>query len=391
MILDKRNDLNAFRMGIREWLGDVVPNDWPERMAVADHQEFDAFQRWWMAERNKVGLGVPHWPEEYGGAGLSLTHQIVLADELARANAPTTMMYVISLNHIPGTLIPFGTEEQKRRYLPGIPQGDVWCQGFSEPNAGSDLASLRCRAENKGDHYLVNGQKIWSSYSMHARYCILLVRTNFEVKHAGITFLLMDMQSEGVEVRPIRQNNARAEFGEIFLTDVKIPIENRVGEENDGWRVCQATLASERGVLAFEGAERHRYAIEKFFADAVRDDARWLKDDQIRREFTGLFAELQAGRRLIRQLLDENKDHASSASMTPAFVKLSGTALRKRMASLLVKIQGLEGQRFSWGTEDMFDQPMFEYLTSFGGTIAAGSNEVMRNIISEKGLGMPKG
>ncbi|MGK2911996.1 MAG: acyl-CoA dehydrogenase family protein [Sphingobium sp.] len=392
MILDKQDDIPAFRKAIREWLGDIVPTNWSAQMAKADHAEFDAFQRWWMAERNKVGLGVPHWPVEYGGAGLSLAHQIVLADEIAKANAPSTQMFVVSLNHIPGTLIPFGTEEQKRKYLPGIPNGDVWCQGFSEPGAGSDLASLRCRAERQGDHYLINGQKIWSSYSMHARYCILLARTDFDApKHAGITFFLMDMQSEGVEVRPIKQNNTRSEFGEIFLTDVKIPVENVVGKENDGWRVCQATLASERGVLAFEGAERQRYAVEKYFQDAVAADAPWLQDDQLRREFVGLIAEMQAGRRLIRKLLRENEGHDNAPSMTPAFVKLSGTALRNRMASVLVKIEGFAGQRFGLAADEAIDSPMFEYLTSFGGPIAAGSNEIMRNIISERGLGMPRG
>ncbi|MDB5714822.1 MAG: hypothetical protein JWO15_2219 [Sphingomonadales bacterium] len=392
MILEKQHDIEAFRSAIREWLGDVVPAGWPERLAIAEHQEFEDFQRWWMIERNKVGLAVPHWPVEYGGAGLSLSHQIVLADEIARAGAPTMQMYIISLNHIPGTLIPFGTEEQKRKYLPGIPQGDVWCQGFSEPGAGSDLASLRCRAEKKGDHYLINGQKIWSSYSMHARYCILLARTDFDVpKHAGISFFLLDMQTPGVEVRPIKQSSSRAEFGEIFLTDVKIPIENLVGKENEGWKVCQATLASERGVLAFEGAERQRYAIEEYYAGAVKSDAAWLQDDQLRREFMSLFAELQGSRRLIRQLLRENEDQGGAHSMTPAFVKLTGTTLRQKIGSLMVKVAGFEGQRFQLGAEDAPGHPMFEFISSFGGTIAAGSNEIMRNIIAERGLGMPKG
>jgi alkylation response protein AidB-like acyl-CoA dehydrogenase len=393
MILDQKHDIPAFRKAIRDWLRDIVPADWSRKLAVADHDEFDAFQRWWMAERNKVGLAVPHWPVEYGGAGLGLAHQIVVADELAKANAPTLPMYIVSLNHVPGTLIPFGTEEQNRKYLSGIPNGDVWCQGFSEPGAGSDLASLRCRAEKKDDHYLINGQKIWSSHSMHAQYCILLARTDFDVpKHAGITFFLMDMQSDGVEVRPIRQNNTRAEFGEIFLTDVKIPIENVVGKENDGWRVCQATLASERGVIAFESAERRRYAVEKYYQDAVAADSPWLEDDQYRREFVGLLAELQASRRLIRQLLRESEDgHNGGPSITPALVKLSSSALRKRIASFMVNAEGFDGQRLSLGGDEEVDEPMFEYLSSFGNVIAAGSNEIMRNIIAERGLHMPRG
>jgi alkylation response protein AidB-like acyl-CoA dehydrogenase len=391
MILENQHDLPAFRRAIRQWLDDVVPAGWAERLARGSDDEFRQLQLWWMAERNKVGLAVPHWPKQYGGAGLSLTHQIVLAEEIARAGAPSTQMFVIALNHIPATLIPYGTEEQRRKYLPGIPQGDVWCQGFSEPGAGSDLASLRCKAVRQGDHYVINGQKIWSSHSMYARYCILLARTDFNVsKHAGISFFLLDMHSPGVVVRPIRQANGRAEFGELFLTDVKIPVENLVGAENEGWKVTQATLAAERGVLAFEGAERQRYTIENYYSRALREDASWLQDDQLRREFMQLFAEMQAGRRLIRQLLKENEGTASSASMTPAFVKLTGTALRKRVGSLMVKIAAIDGQRFETGVEETAENPMYEYISSFGGAIAAGSNEIMRNIIAERGLGMPR-
>jgi alkylation response protein AidB-like acyl-CoA dehydrogenase len=191
-------------------------------MARAPSEEYIAFQRWWMAERSKVGLAIPHWPKNYGGAGLS--QLIAVADEMARADAPQSRMFTISLIHMPGTLLPHGTEAQKRRYLAGVANGEVWCQGFSETNSGSDLASLRCRAVRDGDHYVINGQKIWSSNSMYADYCLLLTRTDPNAqKHRGITYFIMDMRSPGVEVRPIRQANGRAEFGELFLTDVRIP------------------------------------------------------------------------------------------------------------------------------------------------------------------------
>jgi alkylation response protein AidB-like acyl-CoA dehydrogenase len=167
-ILDAQHDLPAFRQAIRDWLAEVVPPDWKARMARASNEEFIAFQRWWMAERSKVGLAIPHWPKEYGGAGLTLRHLIVIADEMARADAPQARLFTISLIHLPGTLFPHGTEAQKRRYLTGVAKGDVWCQGFSEPNSGSDLASLRTRAVRDGDHYVINGQKIWSSNSMYA-------------------------------------------------------------------------------------------------------------------------------------------------------------------------------------------------------------------------------
>ncbi len=390
MILEHKHDLDAFRRSIRAWLERTVPPGWERKLATASHAEFETFHQWWMAERNKVGLATPHWPVEFGGADLSLQHQIIVADEIARAGAPAMQLHVVGLNHIPATMLAWGTEEQKAKYLPGVAMGDVWCQGFSEPNAGSDLASLRCSAVRDGDHYIVNGQKIWSSNSMYAKYCILLTRTDISApKHKGITFFVMDMNSPGIEVRPIRQSNGRAEFGELFLTDVRIPAENRVGPENEGWAVSQSTLAAERGVLAFEGIERLRYIFEEVYSASLKDNAPWLNDDALRREFMQLFAELQAGRRLIRQLLKEHEAPRSGPTMTPPIVKLTGSEHKKRFGSWLVRACGVAGQFFLPGGEAM-ENPMMTYVSSFGATIAAGSNEIMRNIIAERGLGLPR-
>ena len=390
-ILEQQHDLPAFRHAIRDWLARVVPSDWKARMVKASNEEYIAFQRWWMAERAKVGLAIPHWPTEYGGAGLNLQHLVAIADEMARADAPTARMFTISLIHLPGTLFPHGNEAQKRKYLSGVAEGVVWCQGFSEPNSGSDLASLRTRAVRDGDHYVVNGQKIWSSYSMYADYCILLTRTDPNAqKHRGITYFIMDMRSPGVEVRPIRQANGRSEFGELFLTDVRIPAENMIGQENNGWLVAQATLASERGVIAFEGAERQRYEVESFYRKSLEADAAWLRDDQLRREFVGFLAEMQAGRRLLRRVMEENERPNASASVLPSIVKVSGTQLRQRITSFMVRIAGIDGQQFATLAEEPFGSPMFEFLGSFTGTIAGGTNEIMRNIIAERGLGMPR-
>ncbi len=390
-ILEAKDDLPKFRAEIRAWLADAVPADWKARMARATNEEYIAGQRWWMAERRKVGLAVPHWPAEYGGAGLTLQHLIVIAGEMARADAPLTRMFTISLIHLPGTLFPHGTEAQKRRYLAGVAKGDVWCQGFSEPNSGSDLASLRCRAVRDGDRYVINGQKIWSSYSMYADHCILLTRTDPDAqKHRGISYFIMDMRAPGVEVRPIRQANGRAEFGEIFLTNVSIPAENMIGRENNGWRVAQATLASERGVIAFEGAERQCYEIEAFYRKALASNAAWLNDDQLRREFMGFLAEMQAGRRMLRRVLAESETPEASASVLPSLVKLSATVLRQRICSFMTRIAGIEGQDFVLLAEEPFGSPMFDFLSAFSGTIAGGTNEIQRNIVAERGLGMPR-
>jgi alkylation response protein AidB-like acyl-CoA dehydrogenase len=348
-----------------------------------------------MAERREVGLATAHWPAEYGGADLSLAHQLVVADEFVRANAPDGHLFSISLNHLPGTLIPFGTEDQKRTHLPRVAAGTVWCQGFSEPAAGSDLAALRTRAERDGDCYVLNGQKVWSSYSMYADWCILLARTRFDGrKQEGITFFLLDMKSPGIEIRPTRQSTGASTgasaFAEVFLSDVRIPVANRVGEENRGWTVAQATLSSERGVLVFEATERQRAKLERFYSQALATNAAWLADDQLRREFMRIFAELQALRRQIRGLLEEaGHGPPTGWSMTPALVKLVSSTLRLRTAELQVRMSGLQGQIVA--AEGSQDLGMYDYLDAYGYTISAGTNEIMRNLIAEKGLDLPRG
>lgn len=390
MILEHAHDLQAFRQAVRAWLREAVPADWPERVKLGGPQAYFDLQRWWMAERNKVGMATPHWPREYGGADLSLAHQIVIADECARQNAPPSTLFTISLNHIPTTLFAYGSEEQKRKYLPGVARGVVWCQGFSEPNAGSDLASLRTSAIYDGDDYVINGQKTWSSLSMHAEYCILLARTDMDArKQQGISYFLLDMKAPGVEVRPIKKSTGLAEFGELFLTDVRIPAENRVGEENQGWTVAQTTLAAERGVLVFEAAERHRFAVERDLRKAVDENAGWLQDAQLRREFMTMFGEMQAGRRQIRGLLAEAEDSHRPPSLTPAIVKLTYSTFRQRYAELRTRIAEFQGQMLA-DDQGHSGDGMIDYLDSFGHTIGGGTNEVMRNLIAERGLDMPR-
>ncbi|MGE0386595.1 MAG: acyl-CoA dehydrogenase family protein [Gammaproteobacteria bacterium] len=390
-ILELRDDLPAFRAALRAWLtANAPPAAEFERIVRADPTDYEAFQRRWMSALAGIGMATPHWPVEYGGAGLSLRHQMVVVDEMARigARSPASSIFMIALHHVPGTLFAWGTPEQKARYLPGISRGeDVWCQGFSEPGAGSDLASLRTRAERDGDHYVVNGQKVWSSHSRYARYCILLARTDPKVKkHAGISYFLLDMRLPGVEVRPLKQATGRSEFSEIFLTDVRIPVQERVGEEGQGWQVAQSTLAAERGVLFYENAEHLRYRLEAVMRDALASDAAWLRDDQLRREFMALFAEQQALRRLGHRMLLADEATSGKHDITPALVKITMTELEQRAADLFVRAGGIDKQYL----EPDGTNPLFDYIDSFGGTIAAGSNEIMRNIIAERGLGMPR-
>jgi alkylation response protein AidB-like acyl-CoA dehydrogenase len=351
-----------------------------------------------MVELKKVGLWTPHWPVAAGGLGLSLKHQIVIAEEMARAGAPRRNIFSTALTHVPATLIPYGTRRQIEKYVAGAAAGEVWCQGFSEPDAGSDLASLRTRAQKvkdpagrDGDHYVVNGHKIWSSQSKHARYCILLARTDAAArKHEGISYFVLDMKAPGVEVRPIRQLNDRAEFSELFLTDVKIPAEDLVGPENGGWKVAQATLASERGVIAFEEVERMRYEMEGVLRGAVDADAAWLRDAPLRREFARHLATLQAVRRMVRELLESPRDQ-DSQTVLPSIIKVTRFQLEQEFQDLLVRIRGIEGQYFEPAAADGIPgDPMHDYLRSFSGTIAGGSREIQNNIVAERGLGMPR-
>jgi alkylation response protein AidB-like acyl-CoA dehydrogenase len=397
-ILARKDNLPEFRLAIREWLQKVLPPsedlDRQENLCGRDYAGFEKFQNWWMGELKKVGLWTPHWPVEAGGAGISLKQQIVIAEEMARAGAPRRNMFVITLNHIPATLIPHGTREQIEKYVAGAANGDVWCQGFSEPGAGSDLAGLRTKAERVGDHYVINGQKIWSSMSKHAKLCILLARTDFNVrKHAGISYFVLDMKAPGVEVRPIRQATDRAEFSELFLTDVKIPVADLVGQENKGWTVAQATLASERGLIAFEDTERKRYEMEAVLKSAVQKNAAWLGDAQLSREFARHLATIQGLRRLIRELLEKNEVDHASPTVLPSSIKVVQTELYQQFADLLTRIAGVEGQYFDAGETGVHGIPgdaMHDYLRTFGNTIAGGTNEIQKNIISERGLGMPR-
>lgn len=389
-ILDQAADPALFRTSVRAWMEATVEAE-KNAFSGSNRDGFYDKQQWWMAERNRVGLGTPHWPKAYGGVDLSLKNQVIIAEEVARAGAPVMSLFTVSLNHLPATLIKWGTEEQKTRYLPGVSKGVVWCQGFSEPGAGSDLASLRTRAVRDGDSYIINGQKIWSSYSMYAEYCILLTRTDPNVKkHAGITYFIMDMKSKGIEVRPLRQSNGGAGFAEIFLTEVRIPVENRVGEENEGWTVAQTTLSAERGLLLFESGERLRYIMERFYADALRNDADWLKNSEMTRDFARLFAEMQGCRRLLRRLLWESEADTSSAAETVIYVKIITSTLVQKIGDFMVRAKGIGGQFYSGSQEDMPTDPMDIYISSFGGTIAGGSNEIMRNVLTERILRMPR-
>ncbi len=389
MIIEHRDNLGAFRRAVRDWARATAPAEKSHLWFEALGSDFVDYQRWWMGERQKVGLGTPHWPVEFGGAGLGLAHQVIIADEFARARTPGNETFIIGINHVPATLIPFGSDHQKKTYMPTVGNGTIWCQGFSEPAAGSDLAALRTRAVRDGDHYIVNGQKIWSSFAMYAGYCLLLARTDPDArKHEGISYFILDMSAPGVEVRPIRKSTGTSNFAEIFLTDVRIPVADRIGAENAGWQIAQATLSSERGVISFEMAEREMVHLEHHYATSLASGAEWLDDDELRRDFLRRFAELQALRRQIRTLLQTEPD-LGTFSMAPSLIKLARSVGTSVYHDHRVRHAGLAAQLIAPG--EGRGSPMYDYLDSFGSMISGGTNDVMRNLIAERGLGMPKG
>jgi hypothetical protein len=276
-------DLAGFRGHVREWCQAHVPGDWRRAQTGVGDDEFVTFQKAWFAELHAAGFAVPHWPREWGG-GMSVAEQIVLYQELAAHDAPRLVLAFVGIHHAASTLLAAGTEAQRRRHLPAILDGEIWVQGFSEPEAGSDLASLRTTARRVDDGYLVNGQKLWASGGLHADWCLLLARTDQDApKRKGISYFLMDMTSPGIDVRPIRNAIGESHFCEVFLNDVVIPADHLIGAENAGWQVAQATLGAERGMTMLELAERLGNAgLNRLIEECTRprpDGSRPIDDD----------------------------------------------------------------------------------------------------------------
>ncbi|MET0900946.1 MAG: acyl-CoA dehydrogenase family protein [Mycobacterium sp.] len=382
---------SEFRATVRQWCREHVPTDWRAAQTGVSDQAFVDFQKSWFAELHTAGYAVPHWPAEWGG-GLSVTEQIVLYQELAAHDAPRLVLAFVGIHHAASTLLVAGTDEQRRQHLPAILNGQIWVQGFSEPEAGSDLASLRTTARRTGDTFVVNGQKLWASGGMHADWCLLLARTDPAApKRRGISYLLMDMNSPGVEVRPIRNAVGDSHFCEIFLNDVEIPATNLIGEENAGWQVAQATLGAERGMTMLELAERLGNAGFLWLVQLCRqmgcaDDAR-VSDRlaQFDIEITGL-------RGLCRQVV-ENSESGGGGPADASIVKLHYSELLQQITDFGAEIGGLGAQTriakpLSSGWES--GAWVLDFIGSWEWTIPGGASEIQRTIIGERGLGLPR-
>ena len=312
-------DLDEFRAAVRHWCQAHVPQGWRQAQTGVSDEEFVSFQQAWFAELRAAGFAVPHWPREWGG-GMSAAEQVVLYSELAAHDAPRLVLAFVAIHHAASTLLAAGTEEQRRRHLPAILDGEIWVQGFSEPEAGSDLASLRASARKDGDGYVVNGQKLWASGAAHADWCLLLARTDAGApKRRGISYFLMDMRTPGIDVRPIRQATGESHFCEIFLNDVVIPAAQLVGPENAGWRVAQQTLGAERGMTMLELAERLGNAGFRWLLDACAQPgpggARLIDDSLVGDRLAMFETELTGLRALCRGLVERHEAGTAGPAM----------------------------------------------------------------------------
>jgi alkylation response protein AidB-like acyl-CoA dehydrogenase len=385
-------DLEALRHEVRSFLDAEKPRDWRDASRTQD--DFVRTQRDWFAKLVKAGYAIPHWPAEFHGGGRSLSEQKVIYEELATADCPRLLLSFVSTYHAFATLHECASAEQKAKYMPRILEGETWCQGFSEPGAGSDLAAIKTKAVREvrdgREVYIVNGQKIWSTMAQFADMCLLLVRTSSDgVKQAGITYLLMDMKTPGVSVRPIHQIQGDEEFAEIFLDNVEIPVEQRVGEEGKGWAVAQATLASERGLTLMELGYRMRGALARV-ATLIRDHGH-SEDRGVLRDFGELVTQVDAVCAIADQFLD-NRIKGIERVGDASIVKNSYSRALRAYSLLGLRLGGMEEQYIAPITFGDLNTGnwMADYMNSFAWTIAGGSEEVQRNIIAERMLDMPR-
>ena len=383
----------AFRAELRAWLTAHITDAFREQRTMT-FQEKMAVRRAWqktLFESGWIGIG---WPMEYGGRGATLTQESIYHEEMARARAPLAAN-VIGLNMAGPTLLAVGTPEQKARYLPKILSAEeIWCQGFSEPNAGSDVASLQTRAVREGDHFVVNGQKVWTSYGYVADFCILLVRTDFAVpKHKGLSYLIVDMRSPGVSTRPLVQMTGEAEFAELFFDEVRVPVDNLVGSLNQGWMVALTTLMHERATLSFSIIvlfEQRLQALIELSRRSTLHGAPALKDAQARQRLARLYTDVKTFKlNTMRQMATVGQGHLPGPE--GSLLKLQWSELNQRLVELAFELEGPYSSLAPDSVEAPFEgRWQYEYLRARGNTIEAGTSEVQRNIVAERVLGLPR-
>jgi alkylation response protein AidB-like acyl-CoA dehydrogenase len=382
----------AFRTEVRAFLDTALPASIREKTAREERISRDEMVEWHRI-LDERGWVAPHWPVEWGGTGWDPIRHYIFKEELQMAPAPDA--YMQNINLVGPVLIAFGTEDQKKRFLPGLKTLDYWfCQGFSEPGAGSDLASLKTTAVRDGDHYVVTGQKIWTSRAHLSNWMFALVRTDpAEQKQRGITYLLVPMDSKGITVRPIVTLDGDHFVNEVFLDEVRVPVECRVGEENKGWSYAKFLLGNERSNIARVGMTKHRVKRAWEMAAKVRQGGRPLSEDQtLRRRLAALEAELKALEITnLRMVAEMARGGADPRDTKPSILKLKGTELQQLASEVLFDIGGYEGlpvrDRDTDLAEDWAARLAPSYFQGRAASIYGGSNEIQRNVVAKSLLG----
>lgn len=396
----------TFRAEIRGWLGSNLPDGWFDRGFEMTPQDRKAFNAAWPSTLFEGGWICATWPAEYGGKGLTTMQGVVLSEEFARAKAPLRADF-FGDTLVGPTILQWGTEEQKQHFLPKILNGTMsWCQGFSEPNSGSDLASLKTTALLDGDEWIINGQKVWTTQGHHADYCFLLTRTDPDApKHKGISYLLVPMKQDGVEVRGITQPDGTAEFCEVFFDNARCPKDNVVGGVNNGWKVANSTLAFERGMSATTGyrrfEEEHRLMV------AAARERGLIDDPEIRQRLAKYHTKIQIlrvnGLRSLSATLNNSRDLGVVA--LGATNKMYWSEMHQEAMALALDIHGADAMLIDAGPaagtwpgaardKRRAGYPVSPMMSSFffsrSETIWGGTSQIQRNIVGERVLGLPK-
>jgi alkylation response protein AidB-like acyl-CoA dehydrogenase len=396
-------EAEAFRTVIRGWLEENLPQGWFDADFKMTDDERKAFNDEWVTKLFDGGWICAGWPTEYGGKGLSLLEQVVLNEEFARAGAPLRADF-FGDTLVGPTILQWGTEEQKQEFIPGILQGKIaWCQGFSEPNSGSDLASLKTTAVLDGDEWVINGQKVWTTQAQYADYVFLMVRTDPNApQHAGISYLLVPMRQAGVEVRPIVQVDGTAEFNEVFFDNARCPKANVVGGVNNGWKVAMTTLGFERGSSSTTGYRRFLKEWEQIVKSAIRVGK--SSDPIYRDQLVKAWEKVKIMQINGYRSLTDAIYNTHNAALLGACNKMFWSETHRATMELAIDILGPEGQILTGkGEADSIlpgmrrgraDYPVSELQASFffsrSETIWGGTAEIQRNIIGERALGLPK-
>lgn len=388
----------AFQAEVRDFIKTSLPADVQERTARGLHPTKEGTIRW-QKILNEKGWMAPNWPVEYGGTGWTIAQKYIAAQEFGLAAAPVALPFGVSM--VGPVIYTFGSQEQKDKYLPRILNSDDWwCQGYSEPGSGSDLASLQTKAVQDGDDYVVNGQKIWTSHAQHADMMFCLVRTDSSAKQQeGISFLLIDMKTPGITIKPIYGLDKENTLNEVFFDNVRVPIANRIGEENKGWTYAKFLLGNERTSIARVGRSKRQIQRVREIAAVERSgQGRLIEDEDFVSKLGKLEVDLMALEYTELRYLSM-LSHGKELSAEPSLLKIKGTEIQQRLTELLVESLGMygaayeperayEGRNESPAGPDYAHGPMAEHLYLRAASIYGGSNEIQRNIVSKMVLGL---